>query len=319
MNELLAEGIRTIEEEILSLERLKSRLDSTFIKAVEIISNSNKVVFSGIGKSGLIGAKISATLSSIGVSSIFLHPVEALHGDIGTVQDNDVCVMLSKSGSTEELIKLLPFIKMRKAKIITIVGNINSYLARNSDLVLDASIEREACPFNLAPTSSSTTALALGDALAIAIMKYKKVTLEDFSKLHPLGQIGRNITIKVKDIMHQGVNLPVITKNKMIKDAIIEISNKKLGAVCIVEDEKLLGIITDGDIRRLLTNSENIAGISVEEIMTKEPIRINCEAFVGEALAVMENRDSQISVLPVVDGNNLVGLIRIHDIVKTGV
>ena len=319
-SEILTEVLRVIDEEKSALENSKKVIGDEFAKAVRIISSANKVVLTGVGKSGLIARKIAATLSSLGVSAAFLHPVEALHGDIGMVQDDDVAILLSKSGNTEELVKLLPYIKMRSAKIISILGNVNSTIARFSDIVLNATVEREACPFNLAPSSSSTLALAFGDALAIASMKLRQLTLEDFSKLHPLGQIGRSITVKVVDIMHTGEELPLIYENNSFRDALIEITNKDLGCVCVIEDDYTLkGIITDGDVRRILQKTEDMRGLIVSNVMTKYPISIDEDAFLNEALAVMENRESEINVLPVVDaGNKLIGVIRLHDIVQTG-
>ena len=310
-----------LRQEIDALENTYLKIGSNYSEAVELICKSNKVIVSGVGKSGIIGKKISATFSSIGISSVFLHPVEALHGDIGLVQDDDVVILLSKSGTTDEIIRFLPYIKMRSAKIISILGNTKSFIARHSDIVLDGSVEKEACPFNLAPTTSSTVALAIGDSLAIASMKYKNVTLEDFSRLHPLGQIGRNITVKVKDIMHTNENLPLIFADAPFKNAIIEITNKDLGCVCVVDkDNYLIGLITDGDVRRVLQNSDDLRELKVLTVMTKNPITIKPESFLGEALKVMENRTSEINVLPVIDENKkLVGLIRLHDIIRTGV
>jgi arabinose-5-phosphate isomerase len=319
-SEILTEVNRVIDEEISALQNSKKVIAEEFSEAVRIISTANKVILTGVGKSGLIARKIAATLSSLGVSSAFLHPVEALHGDIGMVQNDDVVILLSKSGNTEELVKLLPYIKMRSAKIISILGNVKSTIARFSDIVLNASVEREACPFNLAPSSSSTLALAFGDALAIASMKLRKLTLEEFSKLHPLGQIGRAITVKVVDIMHSGDELPLIFRHNSFRDALIEITNKDLGCVCVIEDNfTLTGIITDGDVRRILQKTEDMRGLIVGNIMTSNPITIDGNAFINEALAVMENRDSEINVLPVIDeGNKLIGVIRLHDIVQTG-
>lgn len=310
-----------LRQEINALESTYNKVGNNFAEAVQLICNSNKVIVSGVGKSGIIGKKISATFSSIGISSVFLHPVEALHGDIGMVQDDDVVILLSKSGTTDEIIRFLPYIKMRSAKIISILGNTKSFIARHSEIVLDASVEKEACPFNLAPTTSSTVALAIGDALAIASMKFKNVTLEDFSRLHPLGQIGRNITVKVKDIMHTNENLPLISTYAPFKNAIIEITNKDLGCVCVVDEEQnLIGLITDGDVRRVLQNSDDLRELNVSSVMTRNPITIKPEAFLGEALKVMENRTSEINVLPVIEDNKkLVGLIRLHDIIRTGV
>jgi len=317
--EILNIAYQTFDDEIKSLEDAKFLLDDNFSTAVNLIANSHKIIVSGVGKSGIVAKKIAATFSSIGISSVFLHPVEALHGDIGLVQKGDVAILLSKSGNTDELIKLIPFLKMRSAYIISITGNVNSYLSRHSDAVLNGSVVKEACPFNLAPTSSTTVALVLGDALAVCSMQLKKLTLEDFSKLHPLGQIGRTITLKVKDIMHQGKQLPVIPINSTFKEALIEMSRKPLGCVCICDDNlQLLGIITDGDIRRLLSKYDNLKDIVVEQVMTRNPICICEEELLISAIATMENRTSQINVLPVVDKNKLIGLIRLHDIVKSG-
>lgn len=318
--ELISEAKRVFQEEIDSIINAKERIDNQFIEAIKLISGANKVVLSGVGKSGLIARKIAATLSSIGCSATFLHPVEALHGDIGLVQKEDVAILLSKSGTTDELNKLIPYLKFRGAKIISILGKVNSTIGNYSDVVLDASVEKEACPFNLAPTSSSTLALVYGDALAMAVMKVRNTTLEDFSRLHPLGLIGKSITIKVSDIMHKGNSIPLISPESKFKDAIIEISNKNLGCVCVhTPQSELLGIITDGDVRRVFQKTENISDILVKDVMTKNPIRILAESYLQEAIALMENRDSEISVLPVVsDDNKIMGVIRLHDIVRSG-
>jgi arabinose-5-phosphate isomerase len=319
--ELIKEGKRVIDEEINALSKLSSHLGEDFATAVEMISESGKVIVSGIGKSGMIGRKIAATLSSTGVPAIFLHPVEALHGDLGVVGKGDTAILLSKSGSTDEITRLVPFIRSRKAGIISIVGNMKSFLGKNSDIALDGSVDREACSLNLAPTSSSMAALAIGDALAVASMMCRGVTLEDFSRLHPLGQIGRNITLKVKDVMHSGEDLPVIDAESKFTEAIIEITDKTLGCVCVVDSNSdLKGIITDGDVRRALHNNYDIKNLNVTDVMTSSPVTVNEEIYLGEALAIMENRSSQISVLPVVKNQNTcTGVIRIHDIVRSGI
>lgn len=273
-NLIIDEAKRVFSDEIISLESAMNKIDNSFVEAVKMISAANKIIVTGVGKSGLIARKIAATFSSIGTSAAFLHPVEALHGDIGIVQKNDVAILLSKSGTTEELINLIPFLKSRQSSVISILGNTNSTIARYSDVVLDGSVHKEACPFNLAPTSSSTLALVYGDALAISVMKVKNVTLEDFSLLHPLGLIGRSITVKVEDIMHKGINIPTIRPAMKFKDAIIEISNKNLGCVCVTENDKLVGIITDGDVRRVLQRNDDISSIYARDIMTKHPIKI---------------------------------------------
>ncbi|MBX3043434.1 MAG: KpsF/GutQ family sugar-phosphate isomerase [Candidatus Kapabacteria bacterium] len=320
ISEIIDYGRNALQDEIVAIQNASNRLDDGFANAAVMLANANKIVISGVGKSGLIARKIAATFSSIGISAIFLHPVEALHGDIGVVQDRDVSILISKSGTTDELVKLLPYLKMRNSRIISITGNLNSALARYSDIALDGSVEKEACPFNLAPTASTTLALAIGDALAVAVMKINGVSLNDFSRLHPLGQIGRNVSVKVCDIMHIDKALPVCSQGASFRDAVIEISRKDLGCVCVTNDNLLLlGIITDGDVRRILQNSEDMRGIMVNDVMTKSPVTINSDAYLHEALAIMENRESEISVLPVVNEDNiLIGVIRLHDIVQSG-
>ena len=320
MNPILKNAIHSFQIEIDALQKTRDRLNENFVGAVKLLSSSNKVIISGIGKSGIIGQKISATFSSTGVTSVFLHPVEALHGDIGVVQAKDTAILISKSGNTEELIKLIPYLRMHNAKIIAIVGNVDSHLANNSDIVLDASVEMEACPFNLAPTASTTTTLAIGDALAICLMEEKKFTLQDFSKLHPLGQIGRTTNLSIKDIMKKRENIPILTPKSKFKDALISMTEKPFGCLCITDlENKLIGILTDGDIRRILKNAANldeILDIELHKIMISTPVIISPDATLVEALAYMENREQQISVLPVVSQvKELIGLVRIHDIV----
>ncbi len=308
---------QTFDLEIDALKRTSNLLNADFEKAIKLIANSNKIIVSGVGKSGLIGQKIAATLSSIGVSAVFLHPVEALHGDIGMVQKGDVAILLSKSGNTEELIRTLPYLKMRSAYIISIVGNTNSHLANASDIVLDGSVEKEACPFNLAPTTSTTVALAIGDALAVSLMHAKNVTLEDFSRLHPLGQIGKSVSLTVRDVMHKLQDIATVSQNMMFKEVLIKMSQKPLGCCCCInENNNLLGILTDGDVRRVLNKYDDIRQLKMQDIMTQNPIKINQEAPLIEALALMENRNMQISVLPVIEEEKLIGLIRIHDIIN---
>ncbi len=321
MNNLIEEGKRVLSEEINSLMRVKDKLDLNFANAVIMIANAHKLVISGVGKSGMIARKIAATFSSIGISAAYLDPVDALHGDLGFVQENDVVILLSKSGSTSEIVKLIPYLRARNSRIIAITGNMNSYLALNSDIALDGSVSNEACPYNLAPTSSALVALALGDALAMTLIKYKKITLEDISRLHPLGQIGRNFQLSVKNIMHTNSALPLIKLDESFKDAVIEITNKKIGCVCVVDDNgNLRGIITDGDVRRVLQKYDDIRGLKVNDVMTENPVVISPDANLAEALSLMERRESQINVLPVVnERNKCIGVVRIHDIILSGV
>jgi arabinose-5-phosphate isomerase len=319
--ELLDFAKETLQIEIDSLIQLKNSLDDNFIRAVELILSAKKIIVSGIGKSGIIGRKIAGTFLSIGLPCVFMHSVDALHGDIGIVSEGDLTILLSKSGSTEEIVQLVPFLKNRGAKIISIVGSENSYLAKESDIAIIARVEREACPLNIVPTSSAMVALAVGDALAACIMKLKNLTIEDFSRQHPLGQLGRNLILRVEDIMHKGESLPLISPENTFREAVIEITNKKLGCVCVVDHDKhLLGIITDGDVRRTLQKFENIDKLKVSDIMTRNPVKIHYSQLLGEALALMEQRESQINVLPVVDESNIcVGVIRLHDIVRSSI
>ncbi len=327
-NELRKSNVNFLEQfqeifniEIESLILAKAKISDNYFKAAKLISKANKVILSGIGKSGLIAKKIAATLSSYNISAVFLHPVEALHGDIGIIQNNDIVVLLSKSGSTEEIIRLIPFIKSRGAKIISIVTNIQSFLAYNSDVILEASITQEACPFNIAPTSSTTSSIVIGDAISIIAAKIKNFRLEDFSKTHPLGTIGKQVNLQVKDVMHSGDNLPILSEYSSFRDAIIIISQKKLGCAVVVDDGlNLKGFITDGDVRRALTKHNEIKDLLVSDVMTKNPITIEDTAYLDVALAIMENRESQINSIAVLNSDKkVVGVIRLHDIVRSGI
>ncbi|TAL68943.1 MAG: KpsF/GutQ family sugar-phosphate isomerase [Bacteroidetes bacterium] len=319
--EIINEVSNVFDLNVNSLLLAKKNITVEYAKAVELLSVSKKVIITGVGKSGLIAKKIAATFSSIGFKSFFLHPVEALHGDIGLVEDGDCCILLSKSGTSEDIIRLIPYLKSRNVKIIAIVGNLNSYLAYNSDIILDGSVEKEACPHNITPTTSTMVALAIGDVLAVCSMLYNNISINDFAKNHPLGQIGKNLTLQVKDLMHKNSSLPIVNKGTDFKDAIIEISNKKLGCVCIIDNqEKLMGIITDGDVRRILQKHDDFRNLKVEDVMTSNPISIKQELLLNEALSLMEQRESQINVLPVTDEENVcIGVIRIHDIIRSGI
>jgi arabinose-5-phosphate isomerase len=309
------------DAEIESLILAKSRISDNYLMAAELIAKANKVILSGIGKSGLIARKIAATLSSYNISAVFLHPVEALHGDIGIVQEKDVVILLSKSGSTEEIIRLVPFIKSRNAKIISIVTNLNSFLSTNSDITLEASITQEACPFNLAPTSSTTVSLAIGDAIAIIASQIRNFSQEDFSKTHPLGAIGKTISLKVKDIMKSGKDLPVIYNDSTFKELIIEISGKALGCIVIIDEQSnLLGFVTDGDIRRALQSDKDVNLLKASQIMSKNPVTVHDDAFIEVAIALMESRESQINSLVVLNSmGKVVGVLRLHDIIRSGI
>ena len=317
--EMIEKAKEIIRENIKSLELTESRIDENFERAVEVVRDARKVIVSGIGKSGLIARKIAATMTSMGIRSVFLHPVEALHGDLGIAEEGDVAILLSKSGTTEELSGITPYIRKRGIKIISILGNTEAHLAQISDIVLDGGVEREACLYNVAPTTSTLVALALGDALAVCAMKARENTLEDFAKNHPKGQLGKNLTIKVKDVMHKGDDIPIVKLGSSFRESMITMTEKKLGCCCCVNDRaEFSGIITDGDVRRALQRYDEIKDLKVEDVMTKNAISIGEDLFLGEALAVMEERESQIAVLPVIDeAKRCRGVIRLHDIVRS--
>ncbi len=282
---------------------------------------AGKVVTAGVGKSGHIAQKAAATLTSTGSPAVFLHPSDALHGGMGLVAGDDVCVFVSNSGETTELLELLPYLQHRGAPVLAVVGNIASTLARRADVVLDASVEQEACPLNLAPTTSTTVALAVCDALAMALMSVKRLTPEDFALNHPGGRLGKRLTLKVADLMHGGDENPTVGADASLLEVVQAISRGGLGAVCVLgEGGRLAGIVTDGDLRRALqrVRPEDLAGLTAEGLMTREPVVVAPDLLAHAALQVMENRPSQISVLPVVDGGRAVGLLRLHDIVRSG-
>jgi arabinose-5-phosphate isomerase len=317
--EILNIAKRTIDIELETLFDLKESLDHSFIKAIEILYNcKGKVIFTGIGKSGHIARKISSTFSSTGTPSIFLHPAEAIHGDLGIIDKEDVLVIISNSGETEEIINIIPYLKFLNVPIICITGNINSTLAQKSDVVIDIKIKREACPFNLAPTSSTTAILVLGDALAITLMELKGFTKEQFAKLHPGGLIGKRLK-KVMDIMHSGEKVPIVYEDMTMKEAIIEITSKGFGATAVLDrNQNLIGIITDGDLRRYIEKGSDLNNGSVKSAMTKNPKTIKYNETVADALNLMEKY--KITVLLVLDENNkLIGILHLHDILREGI
>lgn len=317
-NEILEEAKRIIKSEIASVERLLSTIQSTEIeKAVRLCQNAKKCIVTGVGKSGAIAVKIAATFSSVGTPAMFLHPTDALHGDIGIVENGDVAIVLSNSGTTNELLTLIPFLKGKGAKVISIVGTLDSPIAAMSDAVLDATVDSEACSLNLAPSNSTTVALVLGDVLALTTMKAKNFTPTDFAKSHPMGQLGKSLTVTVEHAMHSDASLPIVSLGASAKATILEISNKQLGCVCVVDGEALVGFVTDGDIRRAFQKFDDIRDVSVQEIMTHKPLIVTKSMLLGEVLSIMESGEQQISVAPVVDENyKLVGVIRLHDILR---
>ncbi len=277
------------------------------------------MVVVGVGKSGVIAQKIAQTLTSTGTVAIFLHPSDALHGSLGMITTGDVVIALSNSGETEEIIALLPALKARQVPIISIVGNTYSTLARQSDAVLDASVDQEACPLNLAPTTSTTVALAIGDAIAMTLMESRGLTPEDFAVNHPGGRLGKRLTVRVSDLMHESPNVSAASG---WLDVVKSISKNSLGAVNVVDqDNRLVGIVTDGDLRRTIERvaETGLDGLTAEQMMTSGPVTATAEMLAYDALQLMENRPSQISVLPVIDSNGrCVGLLRLHDIVRSG-
>jgi arabinose-5-phosphate isomerase len=301
-----------------------SRLKRGQVKrAIELLHDCRgKVVMVGVGKSGNIAEKIAATLTSTGTAAVYLHPSDALHGGLGILTSDDVVVALSNSGETDEIITMLPYLKHRQVPIIAIVGNLRSTLARTAEVVLDASVDQEACPLNLAPTTSTTVALAVGDALAMTLMQAKGLTMDDFALNHPAGQLGKRLTLRVADLMHSGEENPTIRTDAAWLEVIAAISRGGLGAVNVLDAEgRLAGIITDGDLRRALQQIKltELEHLESGSIMTRNPVIATPEMLAYDALRLMEDRPSQISVLPVVDKEHLcVGLLRLHDIVRSG-
>lgn len=299
------------------------RIDEHFKAAVEmILACPGRTVITGMGKSGIIGRKMAATLASTGTPSFYLHPAEGIHGDLGMVTEGDVVIALSNSGETGEVLHILPSLRRIGAKLIAMVGNPNSTLAKNSDIVLNVGVTREACPLGLAPTSSTTAALAYGDALALALLSKRKFTASQFAVFHPGGSLGRKLLLTVEDIMHSGTENPLVKADISVQDALFVITDKGLGAVSVVDnDNKMLGVLTDGDIRRGLSKGVDFLKRPVTELMTTSPKTITKEKLAAQALHIMEsNRPKPITVLPVVDAeNHVIGLLHMTDLVRQGV
>jgi len=317
--QIIAKGKAVIRIEGDAILNLIDNIDKNFAQAVELIFNSHgRVVFTGMGKSGIIARKIVATLNSTGTAAIFMHPTDALHGDLGMVRKNDIVILISKSGYTEELLQLIPMFKRIDVTIIGILGETDSKLARECDIVLNAGVKEEACPHDLAPTTSTTVALVLGDALAIALLEKRGFTVEDFAMLHPGGSLGKRLSLKIEEIMISGKDIPVVSEKESIKDAILMITSKRLGATCVVNGEGILtGIITDGDLRRLLEKTLEIKNLTAKDIMTKNPKTINKDFLASFALQQMENFN--ITSIIVVDKlNKPEGIVHLHDLVKLG-
>lgn len=311
---------QTIKKESESIKKLLDYIDNEFVSAVkEIFNSKGRVIISGIGKSAIIGNKIVATLNSTGTPAIFMHAAEAIHGDLGIIQPDDVVICISKSGNTPEIKVLTPLVKSRGNKLIALVGNTDSYLAKSADYVLNCTVEKEACPNNLAPTSSTTAQLVLGDALAVALLYCKNFTAQDFARYHPGGSLGKRLYLKVSDLYVKNEK-PQVSLSTPLRDTLMEITSKRLGCTVVAEEDNILGIITDGDLRRML-NNKNIIDTqtqTAEQIMTKNPKTITAEAFAVEAFTIMQQH--HITQLIVTDENNkYLGIIHIHDLITEGI
>ena len=319
MNEIINNGKEVIRIEAEAIADLQHSINEDFVNTVEtIFAAKGRVVLTGMGKSGLIARKIVATLNSTGTAAIYLHPTDALHGDLGMVRSEDVVILISKSGETEEISNLLPMLKRMNVKLISMCGNKESKLARECDLFLNIAVKEEACPYDLAPTASTTATLALGDALAVSLLKKRNFTAKDFAFLHPGGSLGKRLSLKIKEVMITGERIPKVNQDTSIKDVIIEITSKRLGTTCVLdEDGKLAGIITDGDLRRLLEITLDITGLSASDVMTTKPKVLKEEYLASFALQQMEN--FKITSLVIVDDeNHPVGIIHLHDLINLG-
>ena len=315
--------LKSIASEVLKQEGQElldaaDRIAESVVKSSDIISNhSGKVVLCGMGKSGLIAQKIAATLCSIGNKAVFLHAAEAVHGDLGIYAPGNPTILISKSGATEEMLRLIPILKEFNSPLIGILGNMKSPLVRQMDVVLDASVQKEADPLGIVPTSSTTLTLAIGDAIVGVLMSQGDFKQDDFARLHPAGDLGRRLRLIVENIMQSIQDVAIVSKNDNLRKVVIEMTQKPQGAALVVDEKnQLIGIITDGDLRRALADAKDIDKIAVIDLMTPNPIAININSPLKEAIILMEDRKSQISVLPVVknDGKTCAGLLRLHDI-----
>jgi len=317
---IIEKAKEVIRKEAKAILNLEKKINSEFQKAVEtILKCRGRVIVTGIGKSGIIGKKIAATLNSTGTAALFLHPVEGLHGDLGLVRRDDVVIAITKSGETEELQQLFPLFKRLGVPIISLTGSPGSQTAEKSDVVIDVSVDEEACPNNLVPTSSTTAALVMGDALAIALLEERHFSAEDFALLHPGGYLGKRLLLKVKDVMHTGASIPMVSEDANMKEVILEMTSKRFGATTVVNEKKeLVGIFTDGDLRRLVERTEEIFKLKAREVMMRNPKTIEEEALAAKALNRMEFYNITCLIVP--NGNKEpVGILHLHDLLKAGV
>lgn len=310
---------RTLNDEIAALRRLHDGLGAAFVTAVDLLAaiDDGKVLALGVGKSGHVAQKLAATLRSAGLPALFLSAADSLHGDLGVVGPRDAALLLSKSGTTRELVTLVPHLRARGVTLIAIVGTPGSLLAREADVVLDTSVEREGCPLDAAPMASALAASAIGDALAAAIMQARGFTVEDFARFHPAGALGARVTLKVADVMRKGEELPSVGVTASLKETVLEITRTGYGAVCVLEDGgRLAGFVTDGDVRRQLLEVDNIADVPVLEVMSTTPLTVAPDLPLSQALLVLEQRKKALMSAPVVVDARCVGLLRLHDAVQ---
>jgi len=310
-------ALQTIADETSAIEGLKNSINNDFVKCVELVLQSNgRVVVTGIGKSANIAAKIVSTLNSTGTQAVFMHAADAVHGDLGMIRQEDIIICLSKSGNTPEIKVLVPLLKLLGNKLVAMVGNVDSYLAIQSDLILDTTVAREACPNNLAPTSSTTAQLVMGDALAVALLECRGFTAGDFARYHPGGALGKRLYLRVADLYINNER-PVVTPDAEIREIILEISSKRLGCTAVVENEKLVGIITDGDLRRMLQGTTDVASLKATDILSNNPLKVTPDSMVSDALDLMRSRN--VTQLLVDENGKYLGVIHLHDILKEGI
>ena len=316
-NKIKKSAQEAIENEFLAIKNLLPSIDDNFAEAVEMIYQSpGRVIVTGIGKSAIIAQKIAATLNSTGTSSVFMHAADAIHGDLGIIRKDDIVIMLSKSGETPEIKVLIPLLRGRKNKMIAMVGNTSSYLAKQADVVLDVTVDKEACPNNLAPTSSTTAQMVMGDALAVSLLELRGFTPQDFAKFHPGGALGKRMFLRVNDLSVNN-EVPRVDKDENMNNVILEISSKRLGATAVMDNERLVGIITDGDLRRMIQKNPDFSMLRAADTMTASPKTIDHDALLVDALNVM--RENNITQLPVLKDNIYVGIIHLHDILHEGI
>lgn len=310
-------ALKTITQEYEAIKNLSNFVNDNFIEAVKLIYNSNgRVIITGIGKSAIIAQKIVATLNSTGTPSVFMHAADAIHGDLGIITRQDVIIAISKSGESPEIKVLIPILLTRKNTIIALTGNTLSYLAKNSHYVINSTVSKEACPNNLAPTTSTTAQLVMGDAIAVTLLKLRGFTASDFARSHPGGALGKRLYLKVGDLSSNN-EVPIVSANADISKVIMEISSKRLGATAVIEDSLLIGIITDGDLRRMIEKYKSFENLTARDIMTADPMTISSDTLVVKALSVM--RENNITQLPVIDNKKYIGVIHLHDILKEGI